>query len=92
MKIIIIFLITAFSISSEIINFKLVQTFNFNMNAKGECLVDGKKDGRVYQIIVKKECSTLNFKPRAKVTCNVKKLIKTIENNIPTFSGTGDCK
>lgn len=92
MKLLIIFLITISSISSEIIKFKLIQTYDFNMNAKGECLLDGKKDGKIYQIRVRKECSTLNLKPRAKVSCNVKKLIETTEAGVPTLSGTGECK
>lgn len=92
MKLLIIFLITVSSISSETVKFKLIQAYDFNMNANGQCLLDGKEDGKVYQIRVRKECSKLDLKPRAKVSCNVKKLIKTTEAGVPTLSGTGDCK
>jgi hypothetical protein len=91
MRYIIIFLICAFSILGETVNFKVDNKFDFNFNSKERCLLDGKIGEDVYEIMINGKCSKNSFEGKI-ASCRTTKLIVKTENGITTHSGRGICK
>lgn len=90
----ILVLLSLTSIHSKTLTFNLNKTFDFNLNSKESCLLDGKVSNStaVYEVIINKSCSSLNFKEGQKLTCKMKNVIRKKEDDIITFSGRGNCK
>ena len=90
MKFLIIFLISTFSIFADSVTFLVKNAYDFNIDLKENCLLDGSKGNTVYEMIIVGKCSLGDYKGKI-VTCIYDKIIQKIENGIITFTANAKC-